>query len=308
MPRATATMPSLPFVTLDVFTTERFKGNPLGLVKVPQGQDVSSETMQTIAREFNLSESVFLYEGKAGPDSLPEWRYRIFMTERELPFAGHPTIGTAVYALGTLAGNAKRGRMLCNAGPVEVEFDGVKARCAIPHNFHLHQSTAFSEPEVFELQPSLKSSGAPVSLDVVSPVKGMNFICVQLKTLEDLARVELGKKPSARLDAEWNEGFIGSYFYVVTKTDEGSMEVQSRMIEGQLEDPATGSAACGLACLLATKCQRKSTSFQITQGVEMGRRSDIGVDVTLSDSLATVERVELSGSSVKVMEGNIEYN
>ncbi|KAI6890650.1 hypothetical protein KC318_g14004 [Hortaea werneckii] len=301
-------MPSLPFVTLDVFTIERFKGNPLGLIKVPQGQDVSSDTMQMIAREFNLSESVFLYEGKAGPDGVPEWRYRIFMTEQELPFAGHPTIGTAVYALGTLAGNAKRGRMLCNAGPVEVEFDGVKARCAIPHNFHVHQSTAFSEPEVFELQPSLKSTGAPVSLDVVSPVKGMNFICVELKTLGDLARVELGKKPSARLDAEWNEGFIGSYFYVVTKTDKGSVEVQSRMIEGQLEDPATGSAACGLACLLATKRQQKSTSFQITQGVEMGRRSDIGVDVTLSDSLATVERVELSGSSVKVMEGNIEYN
>ncbi|KAI6833347.1 hypothetical protein KC340_g7122 [Hortaea werneckii] len=301
-------MPSLPFVTVDVFTTERFKGNPLGLIKVPSGQDVSSDTMQTIAREFNLSESVFLYEGKAGPDGMPEWKYRIFMTERELPFAGHPTIGTAVYALGTLADNAKRGRMLCNAGPVEVEFDGVKARCAIPHNFHVHQPTAFSEAEAFELQPSLKSSGAPVSLDVVSPVKGMNFICVQLKTLEDLAKVELGKKPSARLDAEWNEGFIGSYFYVVTKTDEGFMEVQSRMIEGQLEDPATGSAACGLVCLLATKRQRKSTSFQVTQGVEMGRRSDIGVDVTLSDSLATVERVELSGSSVKVMEGNIEYN
>ena len=77
------------------------------------------------------------------------------MTERELPFAGHPTIGTAVYALGTLAGNAKRGRMLCNAGPVEVEFDGVKARCAIPHNFHRHQSTACSETEVLELQPLL---------------------------------------------------------------------------------------------------------------------------------------------------------
>merc|ERR1711959_594742 len=79
--RVNATMPSLPFVTLDVFTTERFKGNPLGLIKVPQGQDVSSETMQTIAREFNLSESVFLYEGKIGADGVPEWRYRIFMTE-----------------------------------------------------------------------------------------------------------------------------------------------------------------------------------------------------------------------------------
>lgn len=80
----------LSFVTLDVFTQERYLGNPLAVVKVPAGQDVSTEVMQTIAREFNLSETIFVHEGtKAeGSAGVVEWRVRIFLTTRELPFAG----------------------------------------------------------------------------------------------------------------------------------------------------------------------------------------------------------------------------
>lgn len=85
-------MPQLSFVTLDVFTQERYLGNPLAVVKVPAGQDVSMEVMQTIAREFNLSETIFVHEGeKRGDDGVMEWRVRIFLTTREIPFAGLST-------------------------------------------------------------------------------------------------------------------------------------------------------------------------------------------------------------------------
>ncbi|TKA23150.1 hypothetical protein B0A50_07180 [Salinomyces thailandicus] len=303
-------MPSLPFVTLDVFTSTRFRGNPLGLVKIPASQqDLPTPTLQNIANEFNLSETVFLYEGKTESDGVTEWRYRIFMTDQELPFAGHPTIGTACYALQTLAaGASKGGRLICAAGPVDVEYDGSRAKCAIPHNVHVHASTAFSEKDLLELQPSLRSERAIKAVEVVSPVKGMNFICVELQTLEDLALVELGRKPVARLDEDWNRGFTGGYYYVTLEEDEGRVLLRSRMIEGSLEDPATGSAACALSSLLALKRRRRSTAFNITQGVEMGRRSDIGVNVTLKPGLDTVEKVELSGSAVKVTEGSIEYD
>lgn len=95
-------MPQLSFVTLDVFTRTKYRGNPLAVVRIPPGQDVSTQSMQTIAREFNLSETIFLYERPARVLNFATWHVRIFMTDSELPFAGHPTIGVSCYTLGTL--------------------------------------------------------------------------------------------------------------------------------------------------------------------------------------------------------------
>jgi PhzF family phenazine biosynthesis protein len=304
-------MPQLPFLTLDVFTTTRFAGNPLGLVKVPKGQDVSTEDMQTMAREFNLSETVFLHEGVTGEDGIPEWRVRIFMTTHELPFAGHPTIGTAVYAMGTLANGATKGRLNVNAGPILLDYKDGAAKASIPHNVHIHTEKPFTEVQVYELQPALRGDEKlkPVTIDVVSPVKGMSFVAVELQSLEALGVIaNTGVKPQPTLDREWNIGFAGSYFYVVTKFTEGEIELRTRMMEGAFEDPATGSAACALGSLLALKHKQKKVEFVVTQAVEMGRKSDIGVTVTLKEeSLDAVEKVELSGAAVKVMEGSIEY-
>ena len=82
-------MPDLSFVTVDVFTRTRFAGNPLAIVNIPKGHDVSDDQMQIIAREFNLSETVFLHEGTTDDEGLPEWRVRIFLTDREVPFVSH---------------------------------------------------------------------------------------------------------------------------------------------------------------------------------------------------------------------------
>lgn len=235
------------------------------------------------------------------------------MTAAELPFAGHPTIGSACYALGTIKNNADKGRLLCRSGPITIQYKNGKAEASIPHHFHLHSEFRFTENEVYELQPALKAEGCILqAIDVVSPVRGMNFICVQLLDLKALTLVELGKKPEALLDRDWNEGFVGSYFYVITKenlaSDSDEIHIRARMIEGSIEDPATGSAACGLSSLLALKLTQKTSKFAITQGVEMGRKSDIGVQVTLKDDLKTVEAIQLSGSSVKVMRGKVHYD
>lgn len=272
--------------------------------------------MQAIAREFNLSETVFLYlndDAAASGDRaavVPQWRARIFMTDAELPFAGHPTIGTACHALGSLARGAAQGRLHVPAGAVEAAFaDGV-ARAAIPHNVHLHTETPFAVAELEALQPRLRGRAGVRGIDVVSPVRGMTFVCVELEDLETLGLVECtGKRPEAKLDADWDVGFVGALFYVKTGEREGGRQVsvRTRMIEGVLEDPATGSAACGLAAFLSLRRGVKEVAYEITQAVEMGRQSDIGVAVTLNDGLDAVERLELSGSSVKVMEGKVEY-
>jgi PhzF family phenazine biosynthesis protein len=183
-------MPQLNFVTLDVFTQTRFEGNPLAVVTVPVGLEVPTQTLQTIAREFNLSETVFLYENEdAATAEIPAWRVRIFMVDHELPFAGHPTIGTACYSLGTLAKGKSTGRLLCQAGNIEIDFADEVANAAIPHNVHVHTETPFTVADVELLQPKLKGEKM-LDINVVSPVKGMNFINVELPDIEALGKVE----------------------------------------------------------------------------------------------------------------------
>jgi len=234
------------------------------------------------------------------------------MIDAELPFAGHPTIGTACYALGTLVpGGAPEGRLHIPAGTVEAQFANGVAKAAIPHNAHLHDEAAFSMEALEALQPRLRGAGAAVRhIDVVSPVRGMNFVCVELESLETLGLVGCtGSRPTAKLDQEWDVGFVGALFYVRTGEQEGErkvVKVRARMIEGVMEDPATGSAACALGALLSLKAKERRVVYEITQGVEMGRRSDIGMAVTLNETLDGVETLELSGSSVKVMEGKVE--
>ena len=304
-------MPQLSFVTVDVFTQTKFRGNPLAIVRVPTSQDVSTQQMQSIAREFNLSETVFLYDGET-TDAAVEWRYRIYMVDRELPFAGHPTCGTAVYALSTLADGLEKGRLICAAGPVDIQMENDRAIASIPHNFHRHTEAEYTTEQVHGLQPALIVK-AIKAVDVVSAVKGMNFITIEL---EDFATLELiqanGNEPNPTLDADWNTGFTGSYFYVRTSTitqfgRESRLSLSTRMIDGLLEDPATGSAACALGCFLALKQKSLSMHFEITQGETIGRPSDIGVSVTLDQGLKAIESVKLSGSAVKVMEGVIDY-
>nr|OQO19625.1 hypothetical protein B0A51_13812 [Rachicladosporium sp. CCFEE 5018] len=306
-------MPSLTFVTVDVFTRTRFKGNPLAIVTIPSGLDVPTQTLQAITREFNFSETVFLHESSDTTADVPAWTIRIFMTEAELPFAGHPTIGTACYVVSTLAPGKSRAILQCKAGPIEIEYANGVSRASIPHNVHVHTESPFTGTEVETLQPKLEGKGL-LNIVTVSPVKGMNFIYIHLPDLETLALVECtGLKPSPTLDSAWNVGFCGSVFYALgerSSSPDGAVKqsLRMRMIEGILEDPATGSAACGLAAFLTMKGGNRHIEFEMTQGVEMGRQSDIGVAVTLDQSAKAVEKIVLSGSAVKVMEGRVEYD
>ena len=137
-------MAKLDFVTVDVFTSHPYEGNPLAIIRIPPGHTVSQEEKQTIAREFNLSESTFLHE-KKGDAQDEAWTVDIFMTTHELPFAGHPTVGTACYVLGRAAqergiqDGVIEGRFNLKAGPVGLRYDVAKktAKAAIPHDVYV---------------------------------------------------------------------------------------------------------------------------------------------------------------------------
>jgi PhzF family phenazine biosynthesis protein len=134
----------LEFVTVDVFTSKPYEGNPLAIVRIPQGQIVSQQQKQTIAREFNLSESTFLHE-KGGDAQEDTWTVDIFMTTKELPFAGHPTVGTACYILGKTAqergiqDGVIKAKFHLKAGPVGLQYNVAKktARASIPHDVYV---------------------------------------------------------------------------------------------------------------------------------------------------------------------------
>lgn len=311
----------LDFVTVDVFTNKPYEGNPLAIVRIPHGISVTQEEKQRIAREFNLSESTFLHEHAPGAEE-NKWTVDIFMTTQELPFAGHPTVGTACYVLSRLAeqrgleeGIIDAGFQL-KAGPVGLRYDVAKktAKAAIPHDVHVH-TKRWSRDELFRLQRGLatahRDNEVKLQQDypIVSIVKGMTFVLVELEDLEALARVSLaGQSVEIEgLDEGWNKTFVGSYFYVRTgKSEAGAMQVRTRMIEGPLEDPATGSAASDLAAYLSLQDGKpgETLQYELVQGVEMGRRSEIFIDVVMAAE-GGIETVYLEGGAVEVMEGRV---
>lgn len=311
----------LDFLTVDVFTSKRYEGNPLAIVRIPHGVQVSQGQKQAIAREFNLSETTFLHENAIG-EGKDAWTVDIFITTRELPFAGHPTVGTACYVLSRTA--EERGisdgvleaSFALKAGLVALQYDVVKktARASIPHNVHVHEKR-WGKDELFKLQPGLaeahQQSGVQMNEDfpVVSIVKGMTFVLVELDSIETLARVSIASQGAVidGLDQDWDDTFIATYFYVrVGQSSEGTTKLQTRMIEGPLEDPATGSAASDLVAYLSLKEGRPSETlkYELIQGVEMGRRSEIFIDVVMAKD-GRIETVYLEGGAVQVMEGRL---
>lgn len=136
----------------------------------------------------------------------------------------------------------------------------------------------------------------------------MTFILIELKSLKALNGVKTTGSPVSvtGLDEEWKDTFVGTYFYVEVPGAEGVRHLRTRMIEGTLEDPATGSAASDLAAYLSIVHGKpgETLEYEITQGVEMGRKSDIHVQVAMS-SESGIEKITLGGSAVPVMEGRL---
>lgn len=310
---------SLAYTTHDVFTSTLYAGNPLAVVQVPSSTSLTQEQKQVIAREFNYSETVFLHTPPAdtsdGTTQIPEWTVDIFLVDAEVPFAGHPTIGTAVHALSSLVKSPDevvKGRFRVKAGIIDLVYSHGEARAGIPHDVHIH-SAPYEVDALWALQPRLKeqmNGASPEAMDVVSVVKGMTFIFIQLPSLETLGSVALhAGRPYATRDEGWDQGVMFAMYYVILPPEaDGTIRLRTRMIEGSFEDPATGSASCGLGALLAMKDGVKGDSrkYEMVQAVEIGRQSDIGVEVSTRVD-GKIDTVTLIGRAIQVMEGKVAY-
>lgn len=310
-------MTHLKFVTLDVFTSTPYSGNPLAVVFLPEDDStaLTQSQKQTIAREFNLSESIFVHpvreKGKRTID--------IFTTDCEIPFAGHPTIGAASWFLSHSPDPADGDGVTTLATksgdiPISVQNRETKYVAAqIAHNTRIH-AARFSLKEVVRLHPTLAPffTRPDVTFPLFSIVNGMSQLFIELPSLEALAAVTPatgGELVSADyLDEGWKVGLVCVYFIVRDVEDSVTKKkvIRSRMMLGTLEDPATGSSASGLAAYLTLTEGKAGQNHQyhVVQGVEMGRRSDIGVGATL-DGDKRIEQVVLTGTAVSVSEGKV---
>lgn len=303
---------TLSFATVDVFTTTPFKGNQLAVVRIPSDLNLSQEIKQTIACEFNFSETVFLHDPSVSHN---QRRLDIFTLSRELPFAGHPVIGAACYVCQNLDTDIDQTTMSCKAGPIACRYNS-KAKLAeieIPHNVQIHSQTVIGRA-VLKKQPYLaRTSVATSELPVVSLLKGLTFILINLPSIiPHIEKLEAGAGvdvSSVKLDEGWESSFVGCYFYVIAShPNERVHKLRTRMLEPSVgEDAATGSAACTLACYLALKDGRQGRTYQysIEQGIEMGRASEIHVRVTLGTEGKTVHSVILAGRAVLVTQGSL---
>lgn len=264
-----------PFHLCDVFTERRFAGNPLAVL--PNAQGLSDEQMQHIAREFNFSETTFVLPPEAGHTR----KVRIFTPFDEIPFAGHPNIGTAfvlasVGELGPLDGSTsvvfeERAGLV----PVEIEIVGGKpTRCelAAPEALSMGEDLSVQVvAQVLSLSPGdfVTDRHPPRTASV-----GLPFLFAELRDLEALARVRVAADAEDALAAVGAPPALHAY---VRGSDAFELRARVLIAKGGYEDPATGSANCALAAMLAAldPTPEGELRWRITQGVEMGRPSTL---------------------------------
>lgn len=311
-------MTQLNFVTLDVFTLKAYGGNPLAVVFLPEedSKALTQDQKHTITKEFNLSETIFIHPVRDQKKRTID----IWTLECELVFAGHPTIGAASWFLCHAADAAHSGvtTLVTKSGeiPISISDPATKAVAAkIAHNTRIHAARLPAQ-DLLRLHPSLAPYfSRDVSFPLFSIVNGMSQTFIEMPSLEALAAVTpaaggelFSPENSAYLDEGWRSGLISVYFFVRDVPDNvtGQKVIRTRMMLGSLEDPATGSSACGLAAYLTlTEGQAgQEHKYHVVQGVEMGRRSDIGVVVSM-DGERKIEEVVLTGTAVQVSEGKI---
>jgi trans-2,3-dihydro-3-hydroxyanthranilate isomerase len=298
----------LPFCTVDVFTEQRFGGNPLAVfVDAPELPD---DVMQTIAREFNLSETVFIVKPR---DSRAKRRLRIFTTTRELPFAGHPTVGAAqVLVENGLAGvTGDLGSFLLEEAvglvPINVRRQPNGAWFVQLTTATLPQQGA-AAPPFAELAKLLNVAEADILQERDFPQFygcPVPFLFVPLRDRSVLARVSVdtGISRKIRATAGSSEVFVFSY-----DPERPGSDIRARMFAdglGIAEDPATGAAAAAFAGYLASRAGKPDGTLRWTveQGFEMGRPSLIFLEADVANEAVTAVRV--GGTAVRVSDGTL---
>jgi trans-2,3-dihydro-3-hydroxyanthranilate isomerase len=292
------------FVTLDVFTDRRFTGNPLAVVLDSDAIDTAG--MQRVAREFNLSETVFVLPST---DRRHRARLRIFTPAAELPFAGHPIVGTAVL-LALADGRTTREEMI-------LEVEAGLVRCAYAPRAKDRGYVSLGAPRLSAeagAPPAAENVAAALGLDTgdigfgaYAPAAwsaGNPFVFMPVRDLDALRR----SRPNP---AKWEAAMAGiACAFVFCRQPDGAKNTfRARMFApalGVAEDPASGSAAAAIAGMIARHASLMDGEheFRIEQGHEMGRPSLMTLGMTIRNGALAAASV--GGEAITVAEGTIE--
>jgi trans-2,3-dihydro-3-hydroxyanthranilate isomerase len=299
-------MHQLDYYIVDVFSQSVLAGNPLAVVM--NTADLSPETMQAIAREFNLSETTFIARRPAAEEQSEGVRVRIFTAQEELPFAGHPTLGTAsvlkLFAPETVQDNSLRLALKVGRIPVRFEERGDASGA-------IFGEMTQRDPEFgAELNPPDVARLIGLSLDDLDPSStpqivstGNAFAIVVLRSISGLARLNVNQLEATA----WLRDRGARWFYVLAPTvqpGEIDPKYRARMQFYGGEDPATGSAAgCAISYLVAHGAVQSAERILVRQGVEVRRPSDLFLSAR-RDS-ARVTDVRVAGSTVLVAKGQL---
>lgn len=294
-----------PFRTVDVFTTRRFGGNPLAVVL--EADTLDGAQMQAIAREFNYSETTFVMRPS---DPANTARVRIFTPAVEVPFAGHPNVGTA-YVLAMLEPSSSQTTGFVfeeNAGlvPVSLEWSGNEL-----------ESVELTAPEALSLGSGFDTAdvAASVSLEagdiltalhppVIASV-GLPFLVGEVASRSALSAARINKEAVSRILP--TDGADAIYLYCRHPGPaDGDADLTARMFapwDGVAEDPATGSATAAACALISSleKGDPQPRHFKVAQGIDMNRPSLIGIAIEAEGQV-----VKISGSCVPVLSGEIQ--
>ena len=297
----------LSYMTVDVFTDRRFGGNPLAVVTNAQG--LATDEMQSIAGEFNLAETAFVLPPR-DPSHTAE--VRIFTPRAELPFAGHPNIGTAfvLARLGTIHGRAVGDPLMFEGKAGLVRLELIRDAGAVA-GARLSAPQPLARGEDIALD--VVATACSIAADDIATVNhrpciascGVGFVLAELKSRSSLAAAQPRAEAFAKhLPADRATGIL---LYVRDHHDD--IDIHARMfapLYGVPEDPATGSGNCALAGLLASLRPEHDLTLQlrIAQGIEMGRPSLL--EAAAEKTGGRITELAIGGRCVAMMRGVLE--
>jgi trans-2,3-dihydro-3-hydroxyanthranilate isomerase len=296
----TIAMKKLAMVQVDVFTDRALTGNALSVCL--DGRGLSTEQMQALARETNLSETTFILPSDAATQAEKDRgiRVRIFTVQEELPFAGHPTLGTA-FVLHQQTG-ASEVRLELNVGTVPVHFSKTDGQLVFGEMTQNNPKFGTTH-RVDAIAPFTNLSAADFddSVPIQTVSTGLPYTIAAVRSLEKLRNLRVDMHRAA----PYLEGTGGRFFYFVSReTVDPESRLHARMFFYNGEDPATGSAAgCCVSWMVAHGVAASDEHVIIEQGIEMHRPSRISVRATKKDN--QVINVRVGGNCVEVLRGEL---
>jgi trans-2,3-dihydro-3-hydroxyanthranilate isomerase len=298
------------FIQLDVFTQTPLEGNPLAIF--PDARGLTDTEMQALAREMNLSETTFILPRDPAAEAREGKKVRIFTIEHELPFAGHPTLGTALYLYASDSNSKK---------PAEITLDLKVGK--IPVRFTANSENAGRnrvDGQVFgEMRQRDPEFGTPLSREEVARVigiavdeipsegpiqpvsTGLTFTIVPFRNQQTLSNLKFSYAQAAEFLKNRGANF---FYFLCPERREGQLEARARMFFYGGEDPATGSAAgCAASWMVQHGIAKSDEQVIIRQGIECRRRSEMYVRASREGE--RVINVQVGGYAVEILRGTV---